>query len=67
MRSNLVLKAELIRKFGRLADAADALGIPAVRLTRVIHGAVKIRPEEKREIAWKLQKSIIELFPEEQA
>jgi hypothetical protein len=67
MRSNLVLKAELIRKFGCIADAADNLGIPAVRLSRVIHGAVKVRPEEKRDIAWRLQKSISELFPEDRA
>jgi len=66
MRSNLVLKAELIRKFGRLADAAMP-GIPAVRLTRVIHGAVRVRPEESARSHGAFKKSIDDLFPKEHA
>ena len=64
------LKGKLITQFGTLTQAArvfaDAgLSINEARLGRLIHRRAVFTPEEKRVMAWKLQKPISELFAEE--
>ncbi|MDX2445986.1 MAG: hypothetical protein QNK29_02170 [Desulfobacterales bacterium] len=70
IRPNLNLKADLIRKYGTITAAArdisnDEIELTEFRLSRIIHGRAKVLPEERRVIAWKLQKPIAELFAEE--
>lgn len=47
-----------------LSSAKNCVQISEVRLSKLITGHLDPRPEEKRLFAWKLQKSIAELFPE---
>lgn len=63
-RPNLRLKAEIIAAYGTLTNGARRMGLKdEFRLSRLIHGRAKPTPEEMRMIAWRLQKSIRELFP----
>ena len=56
------LRGQLIEKYGRLNLGALDIPIDYYRLSRIISGIVQPTPEEKRRIAWKLQKPITELF-----
>ena len=47
-----------------LASSNNGVEITEFRLSRIITGHYKPRPEEMRHIAWKLQKPISELFGE---
>ena len=47
-----------------MAISNEELAIDQFRLGRIIHGRVEAKHEEKRAIAWSLQKPINELFPE---
>jgi hypothetical protein len=47
-----------------LSDSENDLEISEVRLSKIITGHFRARPEEMRRIAWKLQKPIAELFGE---
>ncbi len=62
--SNKKLKALIVGRFGSQAEAAQRFNMPEIRLSRIIHARVVVRPEEKRVIAWKLQCRIAEIFPE---
>lgn len=59
---NLIVKSLLILKDGSITESCRKMGIDFQRMSRIIHGRVKVRPEEKRAIAWHLQKPIDELF-----
>lgn len=59
---NFYLKGFLIQRDGSIVAAARALEMREDRLSRVIHRRVKPSPEEKRRISWHLQRSISELF-----
>lgn len=59
---NRKLKAAIIIGCGTVAKAARQCGIREDRLSRIIHRRVNPKPEEKRKLAWKLQKPISELF-----
>lgn len=48
-----------------LQSSATPLEISERRLSRLITGHLKVRPEEKRLFAWKLQKPARDLFGEE--
>ena len=61
---NLKLKSAIYEVFPSQALAAREFGIDEFRLSRLIHGRATPKREEKRRIAWKLQKKISELFPE---
>jgi hypothetical protein len=63
-KANFKLKASIIEAFGSQVTAAREFKIREDRLSRIIHSRVHPTPEEKRIIAWKLQKKIDELFPE---
>jgi hypothetical protein len=68
-KPNFTLKGALIERFGTITRAAqevssDELEIDQFRLSRLIHGRATARPEERRIIAWKLQRPISEIFPE---
>jgi DNA-binding XRE family transcriptional regulator len=54
----------IIMKDGSICNAASALGIHESRLSRIIHGRVRPNQNEKRKIAWHLQKPISDLFPQ---
>jgi hypothetical protein len=45
-----------------LADSKNGVEITEFRLSRIITGHLDPRPEEMRHIAWKLNKTIAELF-----
>jgi len=60
--SNLRLKALIIERFGTQAEASLKFGMNEYRLSRVIHGRVKPTQEERRKIAWALQRRISEVF-----
>jgi hypothetical protein len=67
LEPNYRLKAEIIAKYGTLTNGARefqkaGLSIDHFRLSRLIHGRGIPTPKEKRMIAWKLQRSIDELF-----
>jgi hypothetical protein len=64
-KPNLRLKALIIEHFGSQASGAQAFGINEFRLSRIIHKRAQAKPEEKRTIAWKLQRKISDLFAEE--
>jgi len=59
---NRKLKASIVISFGTIAEASRQTGIREDRLSRIIHRTVNARPEEKRVLAWHLQKPIAELF-----
>ena len=56
------LKGQLIEKYGRLNLCALDIPIDYYRLSRIISGVVQPTQDEKRRIAWKLQRPITELF-----
>lgn len=60
--SNFYLKGFLIQSDGTIVRAARAIGIREDRLSRIIHRRVNPSADEKRKIAWHLQKPITELF-----
>lgn len=59
------VKGLFIMADGSICDAARAVSIHENRLSRIIHRRVKPNSDEKRRIAWHLQKPISELFPEQ--
>jgi hypothetical protein len=59
---NKLLKLAIIEKFDTQHKAAAAFGIRPDRLSRIVTLRVKPSAEEKRVIAWRLQKPISELF-----
>ena len=63
---NLKLKALIIENFGSQVSGARAFEMNEYRLSRIIHKRALPKPDEKRTIAWKLQKKICELFPEDE-
>ena len=62
---NKLLKLAIIEKFDTQHKAAAAFGIRPDRLSRIVTLRVKPSAEEKRLIAWKLQRSIEDLFGNE--
>jgi len=62
---NRKLKAAIILRCGTVAKAARECGMREDRLSRIIHNRVKPRPDEKRALAWRLQKPLGELFGNE--
>lgn len=60
--ANYALKAALIEHNGTITEASRKLDIAPDRLSRIIHGRVNVRQDEKRRICWHLQKSAVELF-----
>ena len=56
------LKGQLIEKYGKLTSGALDIPIDYYRLSRILSGVVQPSHEEKRRIAWKLQRPIVELF-----
>jgi len=68
---NSNLKAAIYEKFtsqraflDSLLDSNNGIKLSEIRLSKIITGHLTPRPEEKRHIAWKLQKPISELFGE---
>jgi hypothetical protein len=61
---NFKLKGMLIAKYGSIYKASQDLDIREDRLSRIYYRRVKPSKSELRIIAWKLQKSISELFSE---
>ena len=61
---NLKLKALIIENFGSQVSGARAFEMNEYRLSRIIHRRAQPNPDEKRTIAWKLQKKMAEIFPE---
>lgn len=62
---NLKLKALIIETFGSQVSGARAFEMNECRLSRIIHRRAQPKHEEKRTIAWKLQKKMAEIFPTE--
>lgn len=69
---NDTLKIAIISQFrtqraflSSLSDSPNGIQLTENRLSKIICGVVSPRPEEKRHIAWKLQKPISVLFGEE--
>ncbi|UCG11526.1 MAG: hypothetical protein JSU72_13420 [Deltaproteobacteria bacterium] len=60
--NNKALKIAIIERFDTQHRAAAEFGIRPDRLSRIVTRRVKPSAEEKRIIAWKLQRSIDELF-----
>ena len=65
--SNSFLKGLIIQRYGTqksflIALEDGGLSMGEARLSRIIHRRAKPTPEEVRMIAWKLQRSIGELF-----
>jgi hypothetical protein len=65
-KPNLRLKGLIISKYGTQASAALDFEMNEFRLSRIIHRRAAPSPEERRMIAWKLQRPIVDLFPETQ-
>ena len=63
---NLRLKGLIIAKYGTQASAALDFEIDEFRLSRIIHRRAAPSHEERKMIAWKLQRPIGDLFPETQ-
>jgi hypothetical protein len=59
---NRLLKSLFILKDGSLTESCRKMGMDFQRLSRIINHRVRIKPDEKRKIAWYLQKSIKDLF-----
>jgi transcriptional regulator with XRE-family HTH domain len=59
---NLVLKARIIERFGTQTDFARLLGMSEDRLSKLIHGRLKPREDERKTIARKLGAAPEELF-----
>jgi hypothetical protein len=65
---NYELKGAIIAKYGTLSRGALEFrnaGLPNMdhfRLSRILHGRCRVRRDEMRVIAWKLQRSITDLF-----
>ena len=49
-----------------LENVKQSLEISESRLSKLITGHLKTTPEERRVFAWRLQRSIAELFPGEE-
>ena len=47
-----------------MGHAAREIGVRYERLSRVVNGRVKPTSEEMRQLAWRLQMPITDLFPE---
>ena len=60
--ANFYLKGLLIQHDGSIIAAARILEVREDRLSRIIHRRVNPSADEKRKIAWHLQKSMVELF-----
>jgi transcriptional regulator with XRE-family HTH domain len=60
---NYILKARIIERFGSQVDFARLLGISEDRLSRVIHGRIMPKENERDLIARKLGVPMTELFP----
>lgn len=63
--TNVELKAGIILKDGSIKKCANGLGIHPNRLSKIIQGYLKPKPDEMRRLAWRLQKPIHVLFPPE--
>ena len=48
-----------------LLDSSNGLQMSEIRLSKLITGHLAPRPDEMKWIAWKLQRKISELFPED--
>lgn len=57
-------RAAILAKWPSISQAAFDLEMRAERLSRIIWGRVKPKADEKRLMAWKLQKPAAFLFPE---
>ena len=71
---NTALKLAIIEKYTSqraflddLENGKRPLEISESRLSKLISGHLEARPEERRLFAWRLQRSIADLFPEEEA
>jgi hypothetical protein len=58
----LIRRSAILAKWPKLSEAAFDLDMRPERLSRIIWGRIRPKPEEKRLIAWKLQRSIDSLF-----
>lgn len=70
-RRNTALKLAIYERFpsqraflDSLSESSNGVQITETRLSKLITGHLEPRPEEMRFIAWKLQRSIAELFGE---
>jgi len=63
---NFELKGLIIARYGTQASAALDFEMDEFRLSRIIHRRAAPSPEERKRIAWKLQRPIVDLFPEAQ-
>ena len=59
-------KGAILGHWPSMTDCARDIGVRYDRLSRVVHGRVRPTPEEMRQLAWRLQVPITELFPESQ-
>lgn len=64
MAKNLVLKGRIIGQYGTQADFAPEVGMREDRLSRVINGRDKPKPEQAQRIAEKLGCKVDEIFLE---
>jgi hypothetical protein len=69
VRGNRTLKIAILSRYRSQRDFLDALQssanplkISESRLSRLVTGHLRPRPEEKRLFAWKLQKKVSDLF-----
>lgn len=62
--AELALKYRSHRVFLEKLSANCGITITEQRFSKILTGHLRPRPEEKRHIAWKLNKKIRELFPE---
>jgi plasmid maintenance system antidote protein VapI len=63
--ANLILKAEIIRKFGSQLRFAKALDIQELRLSKIIHGRAQPTATEIMLMAQLLKMNPQDLFPKE--
>ncbi len=63
-KPNYQLKARIVEKFGAQVRFAEAVGLPELRISKLIHGRSKPTPEEIEIISRALQCAPHELFPE---
>jgi DNA-binding XRE family transcriptional regulator len=61
-KKNLALKARIVEQFGTQADFAPTVGIAEPRLSRLISGRDKPKPEQAEKIAAALGCEVGEIF-----
>lgn len=59
-------RAAILAKWPSISEAAFEMEMRPERLSRIIWGRVRPKAEERRMLAWKLQKPAFFLFPEDE-